>query len=207
MVKPLLDEAGAREVENAVREVEKHTSTELVVAVLAKSGDYFTWRAVVSVGAALGGTIALYFLTHWLPVFWLIVLQPMLAVLVFAVTGWEPLYRTMISPETADRNVTQRAFALFAERGVHRTRDRTGLLIFVSTLEHEVVILGDSGLHERVGDEGWSAQVSFLVTRIREGQAKQGLIEVIRHFEPILAELAPRRADDVNELPDAVVRR
>jgi len=79
-------------------------------------------------------------------------------------------------------------------------------LIMVSELEHQVVILGDSGLHERVGDTGWSSQVSLLVTRIREGQTEQGILETLAYFEPIVAELAPPRADDVNELPDTVVR-
>lgn len=206
MVKSILSAQDAREIEEAVRNVEKLSATELVVAVVAKSDDYLGWRALVSAGSALAGTVALYFLVPWLPAFWLILSQFILSWLVFATTGWPPLYRGLIPPAAAARSVEQRAFALFAERGVHRTRDRTGLLIFVSELEHRVVILGDSGLHERVGEEGWASQVSQLVTRIREGRAKQGILEAIGHFEPLLSKLAPARADDSNELPDSVLR-
>lgn len=206
MVKHLLSDEGARAVEEAVRAVEKRTSTELVVAVMAKSGDYFSWRAIVALGSALAGTMGLYFIVPSLPVFWLLLLQPALGVLVFAITGWEPLYRSLIPPEAGERAVQERAFELFAELGVHRTRDRTGLLILVSELEHQVVILGDSGLHDRVGEQGWSTEVTLLITRIREGKTQAGLIEVLQHFAPILEELAPPRGDNTNELSDSVVR-
>jgi putative membrane protein len=141
-----------------------------------------------------------------LAVHWLLVLQPVVIALVYRVCGWEPIYRYLIPPQAAERAVAHRAFAIFAERGVHRTRDRSGLLVLVSELEHRVVILGDSGIHERVHEDGWAAQVSHLVARIREGKTKQGLIEVIESFAPTLAEIAPRRPDDTNELPDSVVR-
>ena len=45
-----------------------------------------------------------------------------------------------------------------------------------------------------------------LVQQIRAGQAKAGLLTVLERLAPVLSELAPRAADDTNELPDAVVR-
>lgn len=206
MVKSLLSDEEAREVESAIQRVEQQSASELVVAVVDSSGNYLASRLVLAAAWALAATVALHFALPELSPLALVVLQSAIGALTFVVSGWAPIYRLFIRPEEAERAVAQRAFALFSERGVHRTRDRSGLLILISTLEHRVVMLGDSGIHERIGEEGWANQVSFLVTRIREGKAKQGLLEVIAHFEPILARVAPRRDDDVNELPDSVVR-
>lgn len=207
MVKSLLSEEDAREVEAAVARVEQRSATEIVVAVVPSSGTYLRWRVLLAMGWGLAGTVGLHFLWPTLPVLELLVIQPLLTAAVYAVCGVPWIYRSLIPPEEAERAVARRAFALFAEHGVHRTRDRTGLLILISELEHQVVILGDSGLDARLHAEGWAAEVSHLVTRIREGEAKRGLLEVLEHFEPILAELAPVRPDDTNELPDAVVRQ
>lgn len=206
MVKSLLSADGAREIEEAVRELEKRSATELVVALLPRSGDYLQWRALASAASGLAGAIGIHLLVPSLSALWLAPLQSLLTLGAYLLTGWPPLYRGLIPPDAATQSAEQRAFAVFSENGLHQTRDRTGLLIFVSELEHRVVILADSGLHARAGEADFSEQVSALVARIREGKTKQGILEVIQHFQPLLIELAPVRPDDVNELPDSVVR-
>jgi putative membrane protein len=102
--------------------------------------------------------------------------------------------------------VHARAFQLFAERGLQGTRGRTALLIFVSELERRVVLLGDRTLNAELGQRGWDEHVEVLVRHIRAGQARAGLLEVLERLTPQLAALAPRAADDENELPDSVLR-
>ena len=79
-------------------------------------------------------------------------------------------------------------------------------MILLSELEHRVVILGDSGIHALVGESGWREHVDRIVARIHEGRAAEGVLETIAVLEPLLAEHAPRRADDQNELANTVVR-
>lgn len=206
MVKSLLSEEDARRVEQAIQRVEAESATELVVAVVRQSGEYWLWRVLLAVGWALGAALLVHFWLPQIPTVWVLLAEPVVGGLVYALSEWEPLKRRLISPEDADRAVRARAFALFSERGLHRTRDRTGLLILVSELEHEVVILGDSGIHERLHEEGWTKEVSLLLQRIREGKLGEGLLEVIGDFETVLKEIAPARADNVNELPNTIVR-
>ena len=40
------------------------------------------------------------------------------------------------------------AMAAFVEEEVFSTRDRTGILLFLSLFEHRVVVLGDSGINQ-----------------------------------------------------------
>ena len=82
--------------------------------------------------------------------------------------------------------------ALRVRAGSTQTQRRTGMLILISELEHRVVILGDSGIHERVGDAGWQAHVDHIVPPIRRGEAVRGVLEVIERLGRLHAELKPR---------------
>jgi putative membrane protein len=123
----------------------------------------------------------------------------------YFVLGQPAIQRLLIPPGSAARAVRARAFQWFAEGGLYRTRDHTGLLILVSALERRVVILGDSGLHERIGDQGWQTHVAALIARIREGRTVDGIVETIERIESTVAGAFPARPDDQNELSDSVL--
>jgi putative membrane protein len=112
----------------------------------------------------------------------------------------------LIPKASSHEAVERRAFELFSARGLHGTRDRTGMLILVSELEHRVVILGDRAIHERVGSAGWQTHVDHIVAAIRRGEAVTGILEVIERLDRAHAELLPAAAGDTNELPDDIVR-
>ena len=94
---------------------------------------------------------------------------------------------------------------LFAERGVYDTRDRSGLLIVIAELERRVVILGDTGIHAHIGEGGWDEHVRAIVEGVRRGRGADAVVSVVRVLGEVLATHFPRRADDVDELSNAVV--
>ena len=206
MVRSMLSEADAREVEAAVARVESQSAAEVVVAVLPRSHDYWHGRVLLAVAWAVAAGMAFLFFEPWR--------EPMLALAVelvvgsatFALAPWSSVGRWFVSARAAEHAVHARAFQLFAERGLQGTRGRTALLIFVSELERRVVLLGDRTLHDQVGQHGWDEYVKALVEQLRAGQARVGLLQTLERLAPQLATLAPRNADDENELPDAVLR-
>ena len=202
----LLSSEQAAAVEQAIARVESRSGTELVVAVVERSDDYVAPRALVTFGWTLALSLAAAFFLPKLPPWWLIPLQMPLAAVLYALFSRPRLCRRLIPRGRAELAVQARAYSVFAERGLHRTRERTGLLILLSELEHRVVILGDSGIHALVGESGWREHVDRIVARIHEGRAAEGVLETIAVLEPLLAEHAPRRADDQDELANAVVR-
>jgi putative membrane protein len=206
MVSSLLSDADAREVEAAVTRVERGTAAELVVAVLPRSADHWQGRLIVSLAWAFAGAFAVLEFAPLRSPFWALLVQLGVGALSFWVLGWAPLQRWFVSPAAAQRAAHARAFQLFAERGLYGTEGRTALLIFVSELERRVVLLGDAAIHAQLGQAGWDTEVSRLITRIRERRLRDGLLEVIADLEPRLAAAAPRKPNDVNELPDAVLR-
>ena len=206
MVKSLLSDPDAREVEAAVARAESQSAAEIVIAVLPQSREYWSGRVLLSVTWALGAGLSFLHFEPWREPMLALALELVVGVLVFVLSGLRPLQRWLVSPRVAEQAVHARAFQLFAERGLQATRGRTALLIFISELERRVVLLGDRTLDAQVGQRGWDEHVARLVQRIRANQARVGLLEALERLAPQLAGLAPREADDENELPDAVVR-
>jgi len=206
MVKSLLSEADAREVEAAVQRVESQSAAEVVVAVLPRSHQYWQGRVLLAVLWGLAAGLAFLHLQPWREPALAFGVQVLVGAGAFLLAGLAPVQRRLLSAEAAQQAVQARAFQLFAERGLHGTRGGTALLIFISELERRVVLLGDRTLHAQVGQRGWEEHVARLLVHIRAGRAREGLLEALERLGPLLASAAPRQPDDENELPDAVLR-
>jgi putative membrane protein len=96
------------------------------------------------------------------------------------------------------------ALAAFRELRVGETRDRTGILIYVSLLERHVVVLPDTGIAARAPEPTWKGVVECIVGGMKAGAPGDGLVAAVGLCGDTLraAGFAPR-PDDTNELPDA----
>jgi putative membrane protein len=118
---------------------------------------------------------------------------------------WVPALRRLLAgEELIDRRVTQRALQAFIEEEVFATRERTGILIFLSLMEHEVRVLGDAGINARVAQAEWEEVVRLITQGMRRGRAAEGLVEAIAQCGALLERCGvARRADDTDELGNA----
>ena len=99
--------------------------------------------------------------------------------------------------------VHQRATQAFISEEVFATRDRTGILIFLSLHERRVLVLGDSGINKKVKPSDWDGIVNMIVSGIREGKTTEGMISAIRECGKLLEQHGvQRRPDDTDELSD-----
>ena len=96
------------------------------------------------------------------------------------------------------------AIAVFERLGMHRTAERHGVLIYVSVEDHQLAVLGDRGIHERVGQLYWDRLVQEVVAHLRERRHRDGFVHAVAEVGAVLRRHFPRRPDDVNELPDRV---
>jgi uncharacterized membrane protein len=102
-------------------------------------------------------------------------------------------------------NVHKAAEKAFTRLGMTRTKDHNGILFFVVPGRRKFVVLGDSGIHERVGQEFWHRIVEVVTERFRTGDFTGGLIRGIKEVGKQLATHFPYdAATDVDELPDDV---
>jgi uncharacterized membrane protein len=104
--------------------------------------------------------------------------------------------------DPADAAVLARARDVFARLGMTRTRERNAVLLYLATEDHRLAIVGDEGVHARVGDAYWARIRDGMVERLRQGRAREALVEAVADIGRVLAGHFPRRADDVDELPD-----
>ena len=114
--------------------------------------------------------------------------------------GSRRLLRHLIPERIRAERVDRAARLAFLENGLTETRDRTGILIYTSLLEHRVEILADRGIDSLVEPGVWDDLVKRILAAIREQRADQGLIEAIRECGDILAARFPPRPDDTDEL-------
>ena len=97
-----------------------------------------------------------------------------------------------------------RAVTVFEHLGMHRTAARHGVLIYVSVGDHKLAVLGDQGIHERVGQVYWERLVDAVLAHFREERPRDGLLHAVAEVGAVLARHFPRRPGDVNELSDQV---
>lgn len=93
----------------------------------------------------------------------------------------------------------------FERLGMTNTRERNGVLFFVVPARRQFVVLGDEGIHARVGDAFWQSVAEAVSKKFHAGDFTGGLVDGIHAVGERLAAHFPHRGpDDVNELPNAV---
>ena len=201
---PILTDADARRLEALIEYVETHTAAEIVVIEAAACGAWAAQRAWLAGGLVLIAGFGVDALFPALPGAWLLALQAILAPFAWWASGRPALLSRLIPDEPGRAAVDARARQLFAERGLAKTRLRSGVLILISDLERRVSILADDGVHARLGADEWRRDVEEITAAIRAGRAMGGLTGVIEQLGEKLAEAFPRSDDDTDELSDSV---
>lgn len=124
-----------------------------------------------------------------------------------AIRQFEALTSGEIRVHLADRthrDPREAAARVFGRIGMVRTRDRNGVLFFVSIRDRRFAVIGDSGIDARVAPGFWDGVVRAVEAAFAAGRYADGLIEGIAMAGARLAEHFPPRAADVNELPDGI---
>ena len=101
----------------------------------------------------------------------------------------------------------EQAFQEFYANGLHKTEAATGVLLFVSLLEHRVVVLADEGIDATADAEFWADTDQRILDGIRRGSLRDGLIAGIERAGERLAEQFPWKEGDRNEIPDRLILR
>ena len=198
-VEDLFDPEGHEAVRGAVQEAERHTSGEIVPMVVERSDDYPGVRAVsAALLAFAAGVVVLASPLDarlWIPPIELAVFAAG-----YVIAGWPPVLRRLLPVSIRTLRVHQAAHLAFLEEGIVETRDRTGILLYISLLEHRVEVVADRGIDERVQEGTWEGVVRLILDGIRRRRAEEGLVDAIRLCGEILAVQFPPRPDDTDEL-------
>lgn len=211
-------------VEEAVRRAEETTACEIIPVVAEASGRYDRGEDMIGLWCAVLAAMAVW---TWFPspsieagsgawgtgtgVLGLVLLVGgivggfLAGAVVASRTIW--LRRLAVPRKQQHEEVARRAREVFFDQRVHHTAGRTGLLIYVSLLEHEVAVLADQEIlgHPALGTPLVERTRDLLVDRLKTGNVAEALASTIREIAPALAAALPVRPDDRNEHPDALV--
>lgn len=199
-------------IAEAVKNAEGKTSGEIVPFVVERSDAYESalWRGGFALSASVGlGIVLGYELsTTWFP---LLLIEILTALFLAQALGmllvlFVPAGRRFFAGEDARaRAVKREAQAAFLAEEIFKTRDRTGILIFMSLLERRVEVLGDAGINAKVKQTEWEDVVQTIVAGMRAQQPAEGLIAAIQKCGELLQRQGViRRADDADELSNAL---
>ena len=102
-------------------------------------------------------------------------------------------------------SVDKAARRSFVRLGIDQTRARNGVLFFIVPSRRRFVVLGDQGIHERVGKGFWTSVAAHLSEHFHAGEFTEGLVHGIAEVgRQLMAHFPFDRAADANELPDDV---
>ena len=87
---------------------------------------------------------------------------------------------------------------------MHRTAGRHGVLIYVAVADRKLAVIGDQGIHERVGEAYWQRLVADVLAHFRGERPRDGFLHAVGEVGAALRQHFPRDPDDRNELRDDV---
>lgn len=203
-------ESDLQRIKDAVKEAESKISGEIVPVIVERSGVY----AIASHRAALASATLAFVLfiiaDRYVPQF--AIHDPLILFVSVATIGFlggllahfnDSIKRLLLTQLHLDKATRLKAESYFLQEEVFSTRQRTGIMIFVSFFEYEVIVMADKGISKVVEQKEWDKMVLVLIDKIKSGKALEGLESCIKRCGEILFEkgflISP---EDENELRD-----
>jgi putative membrane protein len=186
----------------AIRAAEARTSGQIVCVLAHASSDY-AYVPFLSAGllALLAPWPMIYF-TAW-SVQQIYFTQLLVFIAVALVLSW-PRLRFALVPRAARKARAHRAaLEQFVLRRVAHTKNRSGVLIFVSLAERYARIVADDAVAEKVPVAEWQGAIDALVGHMRGGRVADGFVAAIERCGAVLAAHAPPDGSR-DSLPDRV---
>ncbi len=227
----MLSEQDVQTIKAAVRAAEVRTRGELYCVIAEESSDYretpFLWAGLTALAApailllagvevsvpdafapwtaAQAGAAVEMAVRGALTT--TLALQAALFIVVAVIGSLGPVRRFMTPRRVKLERARRHAQELFLARNLHQTRERTGVLIFVSLAEHAAELIADEGIAAVVDQSRWDAAMAALITEAKAGRTGAGLVAAVSQVGDILAEHFPADTqDNPNELPDGVIQ-
>jgi putative membrane protein len=200
---------GIHNVSQAVRTAEEKTSGEIIPMIVRRSSALGHLGFQIFTMACLFATLCYIALEKftmiehpaWIVMASIVVLWPVSEIL----SRLPFLQRLLTIPSEQMAQVQARATLEFYSSGFQKTKQRTGVLIFVSLMERKCVVLADEGIAGKLPADTWKNLVERIVSGIAKGQTSEGLIAGIQDCGRILTEHFPASGTHENEISNQLI--
>ncbi len=212
-MKEVFNDADRAHLEGQIREAEQQTGSQIVMAVIKRCDNYpeIPWKAF-ALGASATSLVVLL-LDLFFPA-WITNTNIILSVSAILLAGAFLSLATIILPGFAGRfpagsrretEPLQYAQSLFLARELFATEGRRGVLLLVSLFERQVVILPDTGIRNRLGEDNIINIISGMKPHLKKGSLREAME---KGLEGIVTALSPPGSEmpDKNELSDEIIQ-
>lgn len=193
-------------IRTAVAKEERVTSGEIVPMIVSSSQHYTAASLLSSMTLSLitAPAVTMILGRHDM---WTFVALYVIFIVPFYILAHNLEFLKRLFTSRAERSdaVQQGAFAAFYRNGLYRTKDETGILLYISLFERSVWILADRGINKKVPAGTWDCIVSDITAGIHAGNGVDALIKAIQHTGDILKKHFPVKNDDRDELDNLIV--
>lgn len=101
-------------------------------------------------------------------------------------------------------NPLELAIQVFNKLKMQATKERNGVLIYLSFKDKKLAILGDIGIDEKVGSDFWTSTKDQLILDFKNNQFREGITNAVIEVGKRLKEYFPHQADDSDELSNEI---
>ncbi len=98
----------------------------------------------------------------------------------------------------------ERAWYIFEKLKMHETKDRNGVLFYVAVSDRKFAIIGDEGIHQKVGSDFWNSTKNHVITHLSQGDYSLALCNGVKEAGEQLKRYFPYHKEDKNELSNDV---
>ena len=200
-----LSESEKQRLRAAIRVAEAKTHGEIVTVIARASGNYFYYPTLWAAILAILSPVVLLALPWSLGPLGIVELQLLVFVLLAIGLRWAPIKMRLVPREQQQLYCRRRAHEQFLVQGLHHTRERSGVLLYVSLAEHRVELLADAGIHAKVAAGTWERIVAIFTGQVRRGDVAAGFVAAIDAVGAELARHLPADGTNPNELPDHLI--
>ena len=194
----------------AIGEAERGTSGEMRLIIARRSLvmshiEPIIWLVTVAVGLLALWTARSHPLIEEHALWLVPALLGAAAVLSVPLARVETLKRALTTARDRQHAVWARAELEFYREGLTKTKEGTGILLFLSLFEKQAVVLGDYGIAKRLPKSIWEDVVAQITKGARTGELARELEGAIRLCGEHLRTEFPAGPENVNELSNAVL--
>lgn len=206
----IISEADHERIRQAITDVETRTSGEIYCVLARRSDDYFlASSAVIFVAILLASIVAVFvadlYLIEFDPIV-LVTVQIVAAALAIGALKIFPGMRLLlVPPRVRFRRAHANARGQFLAHNIHRTRQRTGILLFISLAEHYAEVIADSKINDVVDQEEWNNIVGRMIDHCKKEDLAGAFVGAVERSGVLLAERFPPSDNDENELDDHLI--
>lgn len=98
-----------------------------------------------------------------------------------------------------------KAIELIAKLGLDKTKNRTGIILYLSVKDKKFAIAGDVGIHQTLPNHSWHDLKDEAISFFKDEKYAEGLAHCLRKLSMIVTSTFPaNKIDNVNEISDDI---